>query len=41
MATAEHSSRTDVIAEFERASQRSREILSRFDLDDTKGNPRE
>ncbi|SEM36178.1 DinB family protein [Rhodococcus maanshanensis] len=31
----------DVIAEFERASQRSREIASAFDLDDTKGNPRE
>ena len=29
----------DVIAEFERASQRSREIASRFDLDDTKDNP--
>ncbi|WP_174189822.1 DinB family protein [Nocardia barduliensis] len=32
---------TDVIAEFERASRRSREIASRFDLDDTKHNPRE
>lgn len=31
----------DVIAEFERASQRSREIVSRFSLDDTKGSPRE
>ncbi|MDV8068429.1 DinB family protein [Rhodococcus sp. IEGM 1366] len=31
----------DVIAEFERASQRSREIVSRFDLDDTIDNPRE
>ncbi|WP_100470931.1 DinB family protein [Mycobacteroides abscessus] len=31
----------DVIAEFERASQRSREIASRFSLDDTKDNPRE
>jgi hypothetical protein len=31
----------DVIAEFERASQRSRVIASRFDLDDTKDNPRE
>ncbi|MGW0160218.1 DinB family protein [Mycobacterium sp. NPDC003323] len=30
-----------VIVEFERASQRSREIASRFDLDDTKDNPRE
>jgi hypothetical protein len=31
----------DVIAEFERASQRSREIASRFGLEDTKDNPRE
>lgn len=31
----------DVIAEFERASQRSREIVSQFELDDTKDNPRE
>lgn len=31
----------DVIAEFERASQRSREITSRFELDDTKENPRQ
>ena len=31
----------DVIAEFERASQRSREIVSGFDLDDTMDNPRE
>jgi len=31
----------DVIVEFERASQRSRVIASRFDLDDTKNNPRE
>lgn len=31
----------DVIAEFERASQRSRAIASRFDLDDIKVNPRE
>ncbi|MEV6278601.1 DinB family protein [Nocardia sp. NPDC051832] len=31
----------EVIAEFERASQRSRVIASRFDLDDTKHNPRE
>ncbi|MBN6034014.1 DinB family protein [Amycolatopsis sp. 195334CR] len=31
----------DVIAEFERASQRSREIAARFELDDTKDNPRE
>lgn len=32
---------SDVIAEFEAASQRSRAIASRFDLDDTKDNPRE
>ncbi|MGG7099585.1 DinB family protein [Rhodococcus sp. 24CO] len=32
---------TDVIAEFERASQRSRVIVSGFDLDDTMDNPRE
>lgn len=31
----------DVIGEFRRASQRSREIASRFSLDDTKDNPRE
>jgi hypothetical protein len=31
----------DVIAEFERASRRSREIAGRFALDDTKDNPRE
>ncbi|GAB18401.1 hypothetical protein GOEFS_054_00140 [Gordonia effusa NBRC 100432] len=31
----------DVIAEFERASVRSRDIASRFALDDTKLNPRE
>jgi hypothetical protein len=31
----------DVIAQFERASERSRVIASRFDLDDTKDNPRE
>ncbi|SUF09148.1 Protein of uncharacterised function (DUF664) [Rhodococcus gordoniae] len=31
----------DVIAEFERASQRSRDIAARFDLDDTKCRPRE
>ncbi|MFE9581779.1 DinB family protein [Nocardia sp. NPDC006044] len=31
----------DVIAEFERASQRSREIAARFDLDATKHNPPE
>ncbi|MEV6560651.1 DinB family protein [Nocardia sp. NPDC051756] len=38
---AAHESVADVIAEFERASQRSREIAARFDLDDTKHNPRE
>ncbi|OBB14495.1 mini-circle protein [Mycolicibacterium setense] len=32
---------TDVITEFEAASRRSRAIASRFDLDDTKDNPRE
>ncbi|KHO26618.1 mini-circle protein [Mycolicibacterium setense] len=32
---------SDVIAEFEAASRRSRAIASRFDLDDTKDNPRE
>lgn len=31
----------EVIAEFERASQRSRDIAARFDLDDTRDNPRE
>lgn len=31
----------EVIAEFERASQRSREIAAGFELDDTKNNPRE
>ncbi|GAB2747307.1 DinB family protein [Amycolatopsis magusensis] len=31
----------EVIAEFERASRRSREIAARFDLDDTKDNPLE
>lgn len=40
-AVADDESLADVIAEFERASQRSREIASRFDLDDTKINPRE
>jgi hypothetical protein len=39
-AVADNETLTDVIAEFERASQRSREIASRFDLDDTKDNPR-
>ena len=38
---ADDESLTDVIAEFERASQRSRVIASRFDLDDTKDIPRE
>lgn len=38
---ADDESLTDVIAEFEGASQRSRVIASRFDLDDTKVNPRE
>ncbi|WP_342800780.1 DinB family protein [Nocardia sp. No.11] len=37
----EDESLAEVIAEFERASGRSREIASRFDLDDTKVNPRE
>jgi uncharacterized damage-inducible protein DinB len=40
-AVADDESLTDVIADFERASQRSRVIASRFDLDDTKDNPRE
>ena len=40
-AVADDESLADVIAEFERASQRSREIASRFDLDDTNDNPRE
>ena len=40
-AVADDESLADVIAEFERASQRSRVIVSRFDLDDTKDNPRE
>jgi len=38
---ADDESLADVIAEFERASQRSREIASGFDLDATKDNPRE
>lgn len=38
---ADDESLADVIAEFERASQRSREIAARFDLDATKDNPRE
>src|SRR5918999_98159 len=40
-AVADDESLADVIAEFERASQRSRMIAARFDLDDTKDNPRE
>ena len=40
-AVADDESLADVIAEFERASQKSREIAAGFDLDDTKDNPRE
>lgn len=40
-AVADHESLNDVIAEFERASRQSREIASRFGLDDVKDNPRE
>lgn len=40
-AVADDESLTDVITEFERASQRSREIASRFDLDDTRDFPDE
>lgn len=40
-AVAEGESLDEVIAEFERASRRSREIAAGFDLDDTKDNPRE
>jgi hypothetical protein len=40
-AVADDESLTDAIAEFARASQRSRVIAARFDLDDTKDNPRE
>ncbi|WP_028934472.1 DinB family protein [Pseudonocardia spinosispora] len=40
-AVADDESLAEVIAEFERASSRSREIASRFDLDDTLDNPRE
>ncbi|MET9213620.1 MULTISPECIES: DinB family protein [unclassified Nocardia] len=40
-AVADDESLAEVIAEFERASARSREIASRFALDDTKINPRE
>ncbi|MFC9472998.1 DinB family protein [Nocardia sp. NPDC056952] len=40
-AVADDESLADVIAEFERASNRSRAIAARFDLEDTKRNPRE
>ncbi|CRZ14310.1 DinB family protein [Mycolicibacterium neworleansense] len=40
-AVADDESLADVITEFERASQRSREIASRFGLDDTTEMPRE
>ncbi|CCH32239.1 DinB family protein [Actinosynnema sp. NPDC047251] len=40
-AVADDESVADVIAEFERASRRSREIAARFDLDDTKDFPAE
>ncbi|MCZ8380175.1 DinB family protein [Mycobacterium sp. CPCC 205372] len=40
-AVADDESVADVIAEFERASARSRQIAARFDLDDTKDNPLE
>ncbi|KAA0021389.1 DinB family protein [Antrihabitans cavernicola] len=40
-AVADDESLADVIAEFQRASARSRAIAARFDLDDTKDNPRE
>lgn len=40
-AVADDETLADVIAEFERASQRSREIASRFALDDIKHSPRE
>jgi uncharacterized damage-inducible protein DinB len=40
-AVADDESLADVIAEFERASQRSRDIASGFELDDVKFNPRE
>lgn len=36
---ADNESLAEVIAEFERASQRSREIASQFSLDDTKRQP--
>ena len=38
---ADDESLADVIAEFERASRRSRVIAARVDLDETKDNPRE
>ncbi|WKG11692.1 DinB family protein [Nocardia sp. PE-7] len=38
---ADDESLADVIVEFERASARSRAIAARFDLDETKDNPRE
>ncbi|MFD4785179.1 DinB family protein [Rhodococcus qingshengii] len=40
-AVADDEALADVIAEFERASRRSREIASRFDLDDIMDTPRE
>ncbi|CAM4509276.1 DinB family protein [Nocardia ninae] len=40
-AVADGETLADVIAEYESASQRSREITARFELDDTKDNPRE
>lgn len=40
-AVADDESLQDVIAEFQRASQRSRDIAARFDLDDTRAIPRE
>lgn len=40
-AVADDESLAEVIAEFERASQRSRVIASRFNLEDTKDMPRE
>ncbi|MGA5462606.1 DinB family protein [Mycobacterium sp. NPDC050041] len=40
-AVADDESLADVIGEFERASQRSREIAARFALDDVKRNPLE
>ncbi|WHT23166.1 DinB family protein [Crossiella sp. CA-258035] len=40
-AVTEDETLADVIAEFERTSQRSREIAARFSLDDTKDIPRE